>query len=211
MEYVKLTDTVNKDKLLRFTGSAWEEYNIATGRWVISVLIYTYLDPSSPFFELYKDITEAEAAEIIMTQTNTWKNVWFSAQAAIHEYKNLKSPIADMPYSEYAVWLSDYAEDEYQRVLYALSGIDLLPNRKAVLAKLKLPENLQADVLQYHDTKRDNTLFQESKYALRNAIQRELELLVSRKDLEDEKAILRRKARLDAGFSPAEAYANIRI
>ena len=70
---------------------------------------------------------------------------------------------------------------------------------------------MRNDVLQYHDTTKDKTLFQDSKSALRNAIQRELEILSYRKDLEDENAVLSRRAKLNAGYSIAEAYSGITI
>lgn len=211
MNYYKLIDTVNNGKIVRFTGTKWEEYNIATGKWLPSVIIFNYLDPSSPFFELFEEISGATVANSILAQTASWKNLWFSAQAMLHEYKNLKSPISDVLYADYAVWLADFAEDEYQRVLYTLSGVDLLPHSKTLLDKYKIPVAMQKDVLQYHDTTKDKTLFQDSKSALRNAILRELEILSYRKDLEDEKAVLARRAKLNAGYSIAEAYSGITI
>lgn len=211
MNYYKLTDTVNNGKIVRFTGTKWEEYNIATGKWLPSAIIFSYLDPSSPFFELYKEISGATVANIILAQTAQWKNLWFSAQAILHEYKGLKSPVSDVLYADYAVWLADFAEDEYQRVLYTLSGVDLLPHSRALLNKYKIPAAMQEDVLQYHDISKDKTLFQDGKIALKNAIMRELEILSYRKDLEDEKTILTRKAKLNAGYSIAEAYSDIAI
>lgn len=211
MNYYKLTDTVNKGKIVRFTGTKWEEYNIATGKWLPSIIIFNYLDPSSPFFELFEEISGATVANIILSQTASWKNLWFSAQAMLHEYKDLKSPISDVLYVDYAIWLADFAEDEYQRVLYTLSGVDLLPHSRSLLTKYKIPAFMRNDVLQYHDTTKDKTLFQDSKSALRNAIQRELEILSYRKDLEDENAVLSRRAKLNAGYSIAEAYSGITI
>lgn len=62
-EYVKLTDKKHLNEVVRCQGAKWERY--VAGGWIQTGILMEYFSDESPLYEMYEEISEKEALELI--------------------------------------------------------------------------------------------------------------------------------------------------
>ena len=205
--YVMLTDSVRKGTILRYSDATrWERYNYGTTQWEPSLLMLDYFDSESNYFELYKEITEQEMQTELAVYADRWKMTWNAARKLCDKfYPDIPSPIKGMNYKDYVVWLTDFAQNQFDRVLYALSGMPKVDNWQKYLKKYGITDKRLIESLEIYHT--DSPLFSlESYYDTYHARFRELECLMTRGDLENPNLISHYYTVLKNGFTPMERY-----
>ena len=62
-EYVKLLDRRHKNQVVRADGVFQQEYE--DGKWIRSAILLDYYTDISPLYDMYEEITEKEAIELL--------------------------------------------------------------------------------------------------------------------------------------------------
>ena len=62
-EYVKLLDRSHKNQVVRADGVFQQEYE--DGKWIRSAILLDYYTDISPLYDMYEEITEKEAIELL--------------------------------------------------------------------------------------------------------------------------------------------------
>lgn len=71
MNYYKLEDPKNRDTVVKADG--YMQYEYENGTWVRSGILLHYQTEGSPFYDLYTEISESEAMQIVKQSTSNSK------------------------------------------------------------------------------------------------------------------------------------------
>ena len=182
--FYRLTDVLHKGRIVRFesAGHRCEYYNTAKARWEpYPEFVFNYCFPESVYCGFYEEITQSQAQQSIQQGTTRWTGYWGIAKNLLHHCNGLQSPIKGMDYVAYVRWLSGFARNEEDRVLYALSGFPGLPKWKSLLSQAGIPQFMLEYLQVYHNGTFE--LYRETNRVVLEAVLQELELLSTRTDL----------------------------
>lgn len=211
-DYYVLTDRINGGTIIKDTDSGQFKYNIGTGQWEITTVLWDYTGAfDSPYEGLYQQITKKKAEQIIAKNKERWKKQWNIAKTISQtQYAKIASPIRGIMYADYVMLLSDYASDERERIILVLSGLPLTGTSwKSVASKYGVSPELVEALDLWHTATRE--LFQEHNRWVLQAVMTELKYLNSRKDLYHPRRIASRYMMLTKGFSKEEVYSGVTL
>lgn len=208
MTYYKLTDTINKDVVVRVQGGMAEAYNAAFDVWEIFPDWLRYRYPGDVFEDLYEEIPESAVESVMLSYRKRWKAYWDFAQRLVAtKYKQLRSPIKGMNYESYAYIIVELAENERERVMYALSGLTLLPDWEKLATAAHLTKPIMEGLKQWHTGTKQ--LWRISNQWVLRMVLTELNFLVTRQDLVDSDKVYSRLNTLKLGFTPEQIYSEV--
>ena len=211
-QYFVLTDKINEGIVIMRNDEGDFRYNVGTGSWEETTMFWDYEGGfDSPFEGLYTEISAEEAKKRISAVKTSWKGLWSSTKSIISKlYRKLPSPIKGIMYEDYVMLLTEYATDERERIILALSGMPLAStNWKSILASNNFPEYMLEALELWHEGTKE--LYQEhNRWALK-AVMIELKYLNCRKDVVNRQKLAARYILLKQGYSNTEAYAGVTL
>lgn len=192
-KYYVLTSTIHKGIVVRTDINSHMYYNLFKGHWEnTGIMMFEYFNPESSFYNLYREIDEPTALNLIKTSYTQWVTLWNQTKAVMlkHYSANSYSPVTSLSALDYATWLADTATDIFERFVYALKGLNDNKAAQKDIKQLNLPKEI-AQRLELYGSEDSRLFLPAMADALRSEVN-ELRLLVSRNDLTSLEAVQKR-------------------
>ena len=126
MKFYELTDAVRSGDIIRAEGRKHYAYSFGPCRWVRTTVMMAYMNPDSPLYGKYKEVSEERARELVLEKSAKLARLLPRAEELARKYHAGQRDKAGEPYFEHpravagqlddleqkiAAWLHDLCED----------------------------------------------------------------------------------------------------
>lgn len=116
MTFFELTDPVRSGDIIRAEGRKHYAYSFGPCRWVRTTVMMSYMNPDSPLYGKYREVSEAEARDLVLRKSAKLAKLLPKAEELARKYHAGQYDRAGAPYFEHPKAVAAQLEDLEQKI-----------------------------------------------------------------------------------------------
>lgn len=116
MIFYKLTDPIRSGDIIRAEGRKHYSYSFGVCRWVRTTVMMAYMNPDSPLYGMYEQVSEQEAQELVIRKSAVLARLLPKAEALARQYHEGQTDKAGAPYVEHLRSVASMLDDLEQKI-----------------------------------------------------------------------------------------------
>lgn len=116
MTFYELTDPVRSGDIIRAEGRKHYAYSFGPCRWVRTTVMMAYMNPDSPLYGKYREVSEGEARDLVLQKSARLAKLLPKAEELARKYHARQYDKAGAPYIEHPRAVAAQLEDLEQKI-----------------------------------------------------------------------------------------------